>query len=87
MKKLLINIGKKSKIAFSNSLNSTKKNRVLEDYVKLIKKNKEVILRENFKDIKNAERKKLKENLIKRLYLNEKKNFRYYWFNQKNYKT
>ena len=73
MKKLLINIGKKSKIAFSNSLNSTKKNRVLEDYVKLIKKNKKVILRENFKDIKNAERKKLKENLIKRLYLNEKK--------------
>ena len=73
MKKLLVNIGKKSKIAFSTSLNSNKKNKVLKDYVQLIEKNKKLILRENFKDIKNAKRKKLKENLVKRLYLNEKK--------------
>ena len=73
MKKLLVNIGKKSKIAFSTSLNSNKKNKVLKDYVQLIEKNKKLILRENFKDIKNAKRKKLKENLVKRLYLNEEK--------------
>ena len=45
MEKLLINIGKRSKIAFSTSLNSTKKNKVLKDYVKLIEKNKKIILR------------------------------------------
>jgi len=73
MRKLLINIGKKSRVAFSISPNSVKKNKVLKDYIQLIKKNKKLILRENLKDIKNAKRKKLKENLIDRLYLNEKK--------------
>ncbi len=73
MKKLLINIGKKSKIAFSVSPSSLKKNKVLRDYIQLIKKNKKLILKANSKDIKNAQRKKLKENLIKRLYLNDKK--------------
>jgi len=73
MKKILINIGKKSRKAFSFSLNSTKKNKVLKDYLQLIEKNRTLILRENLKDIKNAKKKKLKENLIRRLYLNEKK--------------
>jgi len=73
MKKILINIGKKSRKAFSFSLNSTKKNKVLKDYLQLIEKNRKLILRENLKDIKNAKKKKLKENLIRRLYLNEKK--------------
>ena len=73
MKKLLMNIGKKSRIAFSISLSTTKKNKVLKDYLKLIEKNKKLILRENSKDIKNAGKKKLKKNLVKRLYLNDKK--------------
>tara|TARA_B100001142_G_scaffold145345_1_gene146336 strand:+ start:82 stop:1332 length:1251 start_codon:yes stop_codon:yes gene_type:complete len=73
MIKLLINIGKKSKKAFSHSPNTNKKNKVLRDYFLLIKKNKNLILKENLKDIKNANKKKLKENLIKRLYLNEEK--------------
>ncbi len=73
MKKLLTNIGKKSKKAFSYSLSSTKKNKVLKDYFRLIEKNKNLILKENLKDIKNANKKKLKENIVKRLYLNEKK--------------
>jgi len=73
MKKLLINIGKKSKTAFSISVNSNKKNKVLKDYLNLIEQNKRLILKENLKDIKNANKKKLKENLVKRLYLNEKK--------------
>ncbi len=73
MNKLLINIGKKSKKAFSNTLNTSKKNKVLNVYVRLIEQNKDLILKENLKDIKNANKKKLKENLIKRLYLDEKK--------------
>ena len=73
MKKLLINIGKNSKKAFTNSLNLPKKNKVLKDYLRLIEKNKNLILKENFKDVKNANKKKLKENLVQRLYLDEKK--------------
>jgi len=68
-----MNIGKKSRIAFSISISTAKKNKVLKDYLKLIEKNKKLILRENFKDIKNANKKKLKKNLVKRLYLNDKK--------------
>ena len=73
MKNLLINIGKKSKKAFSNQINSKKKDKILKDYYLLIKKNKKLILNENKKDIKNALKKKVKDNLIKRLILNDKK--------------
>ena len=73
MKNLLINIGKKSKKAFSNQINSKKKDKILKDYYRLIEKNKKLILNENKKDIKNALKKKIKENLIKRLILNDKK--------------
>ena len=73
MKKLLIGIGKKSKKAFSNQVDVKKKNKVLKDYCILINKNKERILKENNKDVKNAYKKKLKDNLIKRLMLNEEK--------------
>ena len=73
MKNLLINIGKKSKKAFSNQINSQKKNKILKDYYRLIEKNKKLILNENKKDIKNALKKKVKDNLIKRLILDDKK--------------
>ena len=73
MKNLLINIGKKSKKAFSNQINSKKKDRILKDYYRLIEKNKKLILNENKKDIKNAIKKKVKDNLIKRLILDGKK--------------
>ena len=73
MKNLLINIGKRSKKAFTYQVNSKKKNKVLKDYYQLIQKNKKNIIRENIKDIKNAGKKKLKDNLIKRLVLNDKK--------------
>ena len=75
MKNLLRNIGKKSKKALSVQLNTKKKNKVLKDYLYLIIKNKKLILKENLKDIKNAYKKKLKDNLIKRLILDEKKIF------------
>ena len=52
MRSLLLNIGKKSKKAFSVQLNSKKKDKVLKDYFLLINRHKDSILRENQKDIK-----------------------------------
>ena len=70
MKNILI-IGKKSKKAFENLkiVNHKKINKTLEDYIKLILMNKNKIIRENAKDIKNLKRK----NILDRLVLNEKK--------------
>ena len=73
MREILINIGTKSRLAFDQQINTNKKNKVLNEYVKLIKKNKNLILRENKKDINQAIKKKLRDNLINRLVLNEKK--------------
>ena len=73
MKNLLINIGNNSKKAFSNQINSKKKDKILKDYYRLIEKNKKLILNENKKDINNAIKKKVKDNLIKRLILDGKK--------------
>ncbi len=73
MKDLLIRIGKKSRKAFSSKIHSKKKNKVLKDYCSLIEKNKKLIIKENQKDIKNAYKKKLKDNLIDRLLLSDKK--------------
>ncbi len=73
MKNKLLIIGKRSKKSFANQLSSKKKDQVLNDYHKLIKKNKNSIIKQNKKDIDNAKKNKLKENLIKRLVLNDKK--------------
>ena len=73
MKKLLINIGKKSKKAFIQKLNSKKKDKILNDYYYLINKNRKLIIDENKKDIKNAIKKNIKKNLLQRLLLDDKK--------------
>ena len=73
MSKVLIKIGKNSRLAFRSKINSKNKNIVLEDFCRLIIKNKNKIISENKKDIKSAKLKKLKENLIKRLSLNYEK--------------
>ncbi len=73
MNNLLKNIGKKSKKAFSIQLDTKKKNKVLKNYLHLILKNKKLILSENLKDIENANKKKLNDNLIKRLVLTNTK--------------
>ena len=73
MKKELINIGKKSKKTANLQINSKKKNKVLQDYCILIKKNKKMIINENKKDIYDAKKRGLKKNLIDRLILDEKK--------------
>ncbi len=57
MKSLLLNIGKKSKKAFLCKIKSQKKDQVLKDFSQLIKKNKNNIIKENQKDIKNAKKK------------------------------
>ena len=73
MSKNLEKIGTNAKIAFQNKISNKKKNKVLNYYIQLIKKNQNKILVENTKDIKIAKSKKLKENLIKRLALNSDK--------------
>ena len=73
MKNLLINIGIKSRKAFTNKLSYKKKNKVLKDYYQLINKNRKLIINQNKKDIKNANKKKINNNLIHRLILDDKK--------------
>ena len=67
MKENLIKLGKQAKRAFDIPVTSKIKDKVLQDYSNLIFKNQLRIIRENKKDLKTAKKKKLKENLIKRL--------------------
>ena len=73
IKKILINIGKKSKSALAHQVDTKKKNKVLIDYCSLIKKNQKLILSANKKDVNRSISKGVKKNLIERLILNEKK--------------
>ncbi len=73
MKNLLFKMGVKSKKALSHQLSQKQKNKVLKDYYKLLQKNKKLIIQENKKDIKIAQRKGIKNNLIQRLVLTDKK--------------
>ena len=73
MKQYLNLLGKKSKKAFLNKINTKTKNKVLNNFASLINKKRKLIILQNKKDIKNATKKKLKENLISRLILNKKK--------------
>ena len=82
MKNYLLKLGKNSKKTLRHNVNSIKKNKVLKDYTKLILSNQLRIISENQKDISNAKKNKLKENLINRLLL-DKKNFTNYKFNKK----
>ena len=54
MNKFLDKIGKNAKIAFETKVSNKSKNKVLKEYIRLIKKNKKKILIENLKDIKFA---------------------------------
>ena len=73
MNKNLIKIGKNSKLTLQNRLNTKLKNTVLNDYLKLLQKNKYKIILENKKDIAYSKKIGLKENLIKRLTLDQNK--------------
>ena len=66
-------IGIKARKASEYKVTTKVKNKVLNDYAKLIKNEKKFIIYQNSKDINYARKKGLKENLIKRLHLNENK--------------
>ena len=74
----ILKIGQNAKIASEQRINNTLKNKVLKNFSLLIKKNAHKIIFENKKDILNAQRKGLKENMIKRLELNSKNKSNYY---------
>ncbi len=69
----MYSIGKKALNATKNKVNSKLKNKVLDKYISLIIKNKKLIIKKNFQDIKFAQKKKLRSNLIERLKIDEKK--------------
>ena len=73
MKNDILKIGNRAKVASKEKINNLKKNKVLLDFANLIEKSKKKIINQNNKDIYLARKKGLKENLIKRLELNEKK--------------
>ena len=73
IKKILTNIGKKSKGALAHQVNTKKKNKVLLDYCSLIRKNQKFIISANKRDVNRSINKGVKKNLIERLILNEKK--------------
>ena len=73
MKNFMHSIGKKSKNAVKNKVNTKLKNRVLDKYISLIKKNSKLIIKQNKKDIKYSVQKKIKNNLVDRLIINHKK--------------
>ena len=66
-------IGIKARKASEYKVTTEVKNKVLNDYAKLIKNEKKFIINQNSKDINYARKKGLNENLIKRLHLNENK--------------
>jgi len=66
-------IGIKARKASEYKVSTKVKNKVLNDYAKLIRNEKKFIINQNSKDINYARKKGLKENLIKRLHLNENK--------------
>ena len=73
MNKFMNSIGIKSRKAFEKKVDIDTKNKVLNFYAQLLDKEKKLILRENLKDIKFAENKGIKENLINRLKIDETK--------------
>ncbi len=66
-------IGRKARKASQYKVTTKVKNKVLNDYAKLIKNEKKFIINQNSKDINYARKRGLKENLIKRLHLNGNK--------------
>jgi glutamate-5-semialdehyde dehydrogenase len=64
-------IGIKSRKASSKKISTNVKNKVLNKYAQLLDEEKKLILRENAKDIKFAQNKGLKDNLINRLKIDD----------------
>ena len=62
-----------SRKAFEKKIDPATKDKVLKKFAALLSASRKKIIIENIKDIKIAKKKKIKENLIKRLEINEKK--------------
>jgi len=73
MNKLMNLIGIKARKASEKKINTKVKNKVLSNYALLLDREKKSILIENKKDVKFAENKGLKKNLINRLLVDETK--------------
>ena len=73
MNKFMKLIGIKARRASEIKINSKIKNKVLNDYSKLIDKEKNLIIKENIKDIKFARTRGIEQNLINRLHINNEK--------------
>ncbi|OUX47040.1 MAG: glutamate-5-semialdehyde dehydrogenase [Candidatus Pelagibacter sp. TMED275] len=73
MSNYLNSIGMRAKIAFSKKIDKKAKNKVLVNFISILKKNKKNLIKENLKDINFAKKKGLKSNLINRLTLDENK--------------
>ena len=71
MNKFMNLIGIKARKASEIKINTKIKNKVLNNYALLLDKEKQSILRQNKKDVKFAENKGLKKNLINRLLVDE----------------
>jgi len=67
MKNYLNRIGVNAVKAGLKIINKEKKNKILKDYVRLLTKYNDKILKENLKDLQIARQKKLDINLINRL--------------------
>ncbi len=66
-------ISKNSRKAFEKKIDTIKKNKVLKKFASLMLINRKKIIAENIKDLKSAKKKKLNQNLINRLKINEEK--------------
>ena len=66
-------IGRNAINASQTKISTKLKNKVLNTYINLIKKKKNSIINQNNKDVKQAIKKRLKNNLIERLKINQKK--------------
>ncbi len=73
MKKYLKLIGIKANKALNKKIDTKTKNKVLNRFANLIRKNKSKIISQNKRDIYLAKKRKLRENLINRLLLNDHK--------------
>ncbi len=66
-------IAKNSRVAFGKKVDPIKKDMILKKFANLLFIYRKKIIKENIKDTNFAKKKKLNENLIKRLEINEKK--------------
>ena len=66
-------VGAKARRAYEKKVNTVIKNKILSKYAELLGKEKKLILKQNLKDVNYARKIGVKNNLISRLLIDEKK--------------